>query len=196
MNEDDQLDLSQLREDHPPKVVHAAFGRFRKRLFLGGLILTLLVGSVAFLMGRSQSDTEMLDEAIGPNHGPLHLIAQRLVGDEEWRVYAYLDADGRPCMIETLGGGSCHAHTGEVAGEIADYATSGSSWENEDGSGAEYVVVTGAVPADVESVLINFDDGTVERVQTQGPPGFEDRVFALLSEGSIERSVVEVRAAE
>jgi hypothetical protein len=194
MSHDNELDLSQMREDEPPDVVDAAFGRFRKRLVLGGLILTLLVGSVAFMTGRSQSDEETLEDMVGQDHGAFHLIAQQLVGGEEWKVYAFLDQDGRPCMIETLGGGSCHAHAGDIKGEIADYGTSGTSWSNDDGSGAEYVVVSGAVPPEIDSVLIEFDDGTVERVATEQPPGFDDRVFALLSEGSIERIVVDVRA--
>lgn len=195
MNDDDQLDLSQLRDENPPPVVDAAFGRFRRRLLLAALILSLLVGSVAFVTGRSQSDEELLEQMVGQDQGPFHLIAQQLVGGEEWKVYAFLDQDGRPCMIETLGGGACHAHAGDVKGEIADYSTGGTSWSNEDGTGAEYIVVTGAVPPDVGSVLIEFDDGTVERVATEQPPGFEDRVFALLSEGPIERRVVDVRAA-
>lgn len=99
-------------------------------------------------------------------------------------------------MIETLGGGSCHAHAGDIAGEIADYGTSGGSWQNEDGSGAEYVVVAGAVPPEITGVLVEFDDGAVERIDTEQPPGFEVGVFALLSEGSIDRTVVEVRAVE
>lgn len=193
---DDRQDLSALREESAPKVVDAAFGRFRKRLLFGALVLSVVVGSIAFLIGRSQSDEEMLDQMVGEDHGPFHLIAQQIVGGEEWKVYAYLDTEGRPCMIETLGGGSCHAHAGDIAGEIADYGTSGGSWQNEDGSGAEYVVVIGAVPPEITGVLVEFDDGAVERIDTEQPPGFEVGVFALLSEGSIDRTVVEVRAVE
>lgn len=193
---DDRQDLSALREESAPKVVDAAFGRFRKRLLLGALVLSVLVGSIAFLIGRSEPDEEMLDQMVGEDHGPFHLIAQQIVGGEEWKVYAYLDTEGRPCMIETLGGGSCHAHAGDIAGEIADYGTSGGSWQNEDGSGAEYVVVIGAVPPEITGVLVEFDDGAVERIDTEQPPGFEVGVFALLSEGSIDRTVVEVRAVE
>lgn len=193
---DDRQDLSALREESAPKVVDAAFGRFRKRLLLGALVLSVVVGSIAFLIGRSEPDEEMLDQMVGEDHGPFHLIAQQIVGGEEWKVYAYLDTEGRPCMIETLGGGSCHAHAGDIAGEIADYGTSGGSWQNEDGSGAEYVVVIGAVPPEITGVLVEFDDGAVERIDTEQPPGFEVGVFALLSEGSIDRTVVEVRAVE
>ena len=196
MNKDEQQGLGGLRAESAPEVVNAAFGRFRKRLLLGALALSVVVGSIAFLIGRSQSDEELLEQMVGEDHGPFHLIAQQIVGGEEWKVYAYLDIDGRPCMIETLGGGSCHAHAGDIAGEIADYGTGGASWQNEDGSGAEYVVVTGAVPPGITAVLVEFDDGAVERIETEQPPGFEVGVFALLSEGSIDRTVVEVKAAE
>lgn len=193
---DERPDLSNLREERAPDVVGPAFSRFRRKLIVGGVLLAVGVGAASFIAGRQQSDISLLEEAIGTDHGPLHLVAQQLVGGEEWKTYAYLDADGRPCLIETLGGGSCHAHAGDVQGEIADYGTSGASWEKADGTRAEYIVVTGAVPSHVEAVLIELDDGTVERVGTQSPPGFTGRVFAVLSEGPIDRRVVEVRKAE
>ena len=196
MNDNDRFDLSGLREESPA-VVNAAFGRFRRRLLFGALVLSLIVGAVGFFTGRSQSDEERLQEVLGDTaHGPLHLISQQLVGGQEWKIYAYLDADGRPCLIETLGGGSCHPHAGRIKGEVADYGSSGGSWKNEGEPRVEYIVVAGAVPSDIETVLIEFDDGTVERVQTHAPPNFEDRVFALLSEGSIDREVVDIRAVD
>jgi hypothetical protein len=194
---DETPDLSSLREERAPDVVGPAFSRFRRKLIAGGLVLAVGVGAVSFIIGRAQeSDVSLLEETIGSDHGPLHLVAQQLVGGEEWKTYAYLDADGRPCLIETLGGGSCHAHAGNVKGEIADYGTSGSSWQKPDGTRVEYVVVTGTVPSDVEAVLVEFDDGTVERVSAELPPDFTDRVFALLSEGPIDRKVLDVRIAE
>lgn len=74
---DDRQDLSALREESAPKVVDAAFGRFRKRLLLGALVLSVLVGSIAFLIGRSQSDEEMLDQVVGEDHGPFHRMRSR-----------------------------------------------------------------------------------------------------------------------
>lgn len=189
-------DLSQLREERPPEVVAPAFSRFRRKLIAAGLVAAIAVGGASFIAGRAErSDQSLLEETIGTDHGPFHLIAQQLVGGEEWKVYAFLDRDGRPCFIETLGGGGCHAHAGDIEGQIADYGTGGSSQENPDGTRVEYIVVTGAVPSGVGSVLIEFDDGTVERIDTQLPPGFTDRVFALLSEGAIDRRVVDVRSA-
>jgi hypothetical protein len=189
-------DLSELREESAPDVVGPAFSRFRRKLIVGGLVLAVVVGGASFMAGRTQSDLSLLEESIGTDHGPFHLVAQQLIGGEEWKTYAYLDADGRPCFIETLGGGACHAHAGDIKGEVADYGTGGTSWESADGTKAEYIVVTGAVPSDVEAVLIEFDDGTVERISAELPPGFTDRVFALLSEGPIEREVVDVRVAQ
>ena len=167
----------------------------RTRLIVGALVLAVVGGTAALVTAKSPSSRDELEQMLGDApHGPLHLVARQTLGGGDWEVYAYLDSDGRPCLIESLGGGSCHAHAGEVRGEIADYATGGGSW-NDGGTGAEYVVVTGAVPLHTEAVVVEFRDGTVERVETHAPPGFDARVFALLSEGDAGRVVAGVRAA-
>lgn len=178
------------RDDGPPL-------RSRRRLLLGALALAIALTAAVSSVGRSQTDRGLVEQMLGDQpHGPVHLVVQEIVGGREWTAFAYIDADGRPCFVETLGGGGCHPYAGRVRGQIADYRAGGASWENDGGIAAEYVVVTGAVPPGIHTVTIEFDDGTAERVETHGPPGFDVRVFALLSEGDVDRNVVEVRSGD
>ena len=194
MNNDHlEEELARLREDEAPDVVSRAFARFRRRLLVGGLALAVVVAAVAYFVGRSDSDTALLNEMIGDDHGPFHLVAQEIVGEEEWRTYAYEDSDGRPCLIDTLGGGSCHPHVNELVRNAgADHSTSGTSRLDADGERTEYLVVKGFVASDTASVTIEFDDGGRELVGVTPLPGAGVKAFAVLSEGSIDRRVVEV----
>lgn len=171
----------------------------RRRMLVAtlGVSVALSVVPLFFSFAHdARSDRELVEESLGNlSHGPLHLVAEETVGDREWKVFAYVDADGRPCLAESLGGGGCHPHAGRVEGEIADYGVGGGSWEDGGGTTA-YAVVRGAVPSHVRAVLVEFGDGTVDRVETHELPGSRVRMFALLSEGDPARTVEDVRAAE
>jgi hypothetical protein len=189
-------DLSVLRDEGPPDVVKGAFRRFKRRLAVAGAALALVVGGVTYYFAgiRAGSDIPSLEAQVGEENGPFQLIAQDRIGDEDWKVYAFRDQAGRPCLIGTLGGGGCYQYAGLVRGEIGDYRASGGSWVEENGDEFEYLVVKGTVPRDVEEVEIELTDGTVERTETVLVPEFAERFFAvLIDEGSSLRSIEEVR---
>lgn len=162
-----------------------------------GVSAALSVAPLFFsFAGGTPSPREQVEDSLGGDRrGLLHLIASEVAGGREWKAFAYLDGAGRPCIGESLGGGGCHPYAGRVKGELGDYHADGASFE--DGVvRAEYVVVRGAVPADVTAVVVELDDGAVERVETHALPGSRVRMFALLSEGDSGRTVRDVRAAE
>jgi hypothetical protein len=194
---DDGRDLSTLRAEDPPEVVRGAFRRFKRRLIAGGIAAALVGAGVAYYFAgiRPGSDIPSLEAQAGEENGPFHLIAQRRIAGEDWKMFVYRDQSGWPCMIGTIGGGHCPHLVGRIRGELGDVSTHANRTVTADGTTIEYLEVTGAVPRDVRSVLLEFDDGSQVRTETVEVPEFEERFFAVLSEGNFERQLVDYRDA-
>lgn len=170
--------------------------RYRTGLVLGLVLVAALVAA-AYIATRPDTDSDFrrLEEMVGEDSGPFHLVEQERIGGVVWKAYAYRDQGGWPCMIELNGAnGGCYPYAGMVRGEIGDHRVSGEKYRSIQGERVEYLTVKGTVPRNVRSVVLEWDDGTLERIDTVQVPKFEERFFATLSEGSVKRELVRLRA--